>query len=214
VRIVLAFAIAYLLGSVLPAEMFARARGVDIRAVGTGNPGATNALQQLGLVPGIVTGLYDGSVGLLSIFLASKLGVLAGWTYVAGLFAVLGHRYPLFSRFRGGQGMAATTGMLLWTMALGLHEGWLTATGIALLGVVAVAVFALTRSATDVGVFVVPVLAAEVILGRPDWQLGVFALALAAHIWFVQLSIAREQHLFRLAEPVKARLARLHESSR
>jgi glycerol-3-phosphate acyltransferase PlsY len=213
-RAVLAFTIAYLLGSVLPAEIFARARGVDIRAVGTRNPGTTNALEQLGVVPGLVTGVYDGCVGLISIYLASLLGLPPGWTYVAGLFAVLGHCFPLFSRFRGGQGMAATTGMLLYTIAVGLQSGWLTPAGIGFLGLIAVAVFALTRSATDVGVFVAPLLVVEVVLGQPEWQLGAFTVALAAHIWFTQLWIARTNHLFRLAEPVRARLARLHASSR
>ena len=201
---------AYLLGSVLPAEWFARARGIDIRAVGTRNPGTTNALQELGFVPGLVTGAYDASVGLVSMYLAYRSGLGAGWMYVAGLFAVLGHCFPLFSRFRGGQGMAATTAMLLYAMAVALGRGWLTANGIALLAVLAILVFALTRSATDVGVVVAPLLVLELLVGRPEWLFGTFAVALATHIWLTQLWIARANHLFRLVAPVRDRLAKMH----
>lgn len=213
-RVAIALVIAYLLGSVLPADLFARAYRVDIRAVGTGNPGTTNVLQQLGLVPGLVTGAYDTSVGLISMFIAYRLGLPPGWLYVAGLFAVIGHCFPIFSGFRGGQGMAATTGMLLYVMAVALGNGWLTANGIVLLGVLAVVVFALTRSATDVGVVVAPLLVVEMIVGRPDWEFATFMIALAAHIWFVQLWIARTNHLFRLAGPVRDRLAKMRAPTR
>jgi len=209
-RIVAALAIGYLLGSVLPAEMFARSRGVDIRAVGTRNPGATNAMQQLGRFAGLVTMAYDASVGLVAMYVANALGLTQGWVYLAGVAAVIGHIFPVFSGFRGGQGMAATTGMLIYGIGVALGDGSLTPVGIGLLVVLAVAVFLLTRSGTDVGVFVAPLLVIELWLGQPDRLFGLFMTGLAAFIWLTQLSIARKQHLFRLAGPVRARLARIH----
>lgn len=212
-REALALCIGYLLGSVLPADLLARARGVDIRAVGTKNPGTTNALQELGLVPGLVTGAYDTSVGLVSMYVAYRLGLSAGWIYLAGVAAVVGHCFPVFFRFRGGQGMAATTGMLVWEMAVAVQHGWLSLAEIGVLAVLAVAVFTLTRSATVVGVVVAPLLVLQIVLARPDWQFALFMTVLAGWIWIVQLSLALHDHLFRLSDPVKVRLGKLVDRS-
>ncbi len=207
-RELLALSIGYLLGSVLPADLLGRARGIDMRAVGTRNPGTTNALAQLGLIPGLITGVYDASVGLLSMWAASLLGVSLGWTYLAGVAAVVGHCFPVFFGFRGGQGMAATTGMLVYEMLVAVARGWLSVPGISLLIALAIPVFFLTRSATMVGVVVAPLLVLEVLLAYPDWQFAAFMTGLALFIWVTQLGIARREHLFRLAEPVRARLAK------
>ena len=207
-RALLALCIGYLLGSILPADLFARARGVDIRSVGTRNPGATNALRQLGLVPGLITGAYDASVGLVAMYVASLLGLTPGWTYLAGIAAVVGHCFPVFFGFRGGQGMAATTGMLLYEMSVAFAQGWLSPLGLALLAVLGLAVFVLTRSASVVGVVVAPLLVLETLLARPDWQFAAFMTLLAGFIWVIQLGIVRREHLFRVAEPVRVRLAR------
>jgi acyl phosphate:glycerol-3-phosphate acyltransferase len=202
-QVVLALLIGYLLGSVLPAEAFARARGVDIRQVGTGNPGATNALQQLGLVPGLITGGYDMAVGLAAMWVAWRMGLAAGWVYLSGLMAIVGHCFPVFSRFRGGQGMAATTGMLGYAIVVSVWRGWLGVPEIALLALVGGATFVLTRSASVVGVIAVPVLVAEVWLGHPEWQFGVFMTVLAVWIWIVQFALARTGGKFHIAEPVR-----------
>ncbi len=208
-REALALVIGYLLGSVLPADLFARARGVDIRAVGTRNPGATNALQQLGVVPGLLTAAYDLSVGVLAMYVAARLGLPAVWQYLAGVSAILGHVFPVFFRFRGGQGMAATTGLLLYQMGVGLAQGWLTPAVLAALATVGLVVFGLTRSATMVGVVCAPLLVAGLALSRPDPLYLAFVTGLAGWIWLVQVDLMRRQHLFRLAEPARSEARRL-----
>lgn len=213
-REVLALGVGYLLGSVLPAEIIARARGIDIRAVGTGNPGATNALKQLGPVAGTVTGAYDASVGLVAMYVAYLLGLSAGWSYLAGVAAVAGHVFPVFSRFRGGQGMAATTGLLVFEMGVALSRGWLAPTGMLALAALGLVAFSLTRSATVVGVVTAPVLVLEIALGRPDPAFLAFVTGLAGMIWLVQFGIAHERRLFRVAAPVRARLAHLRTGGR
>jgi glycerol-3-phosphate acyltransferase PlsY len=208
-RVAVALCVAYLLGSVLPADLFARARGVDIRAVGTRNPGATNALQVLGTLPGLITLVYDASVGLVSMYVAWLLGLSSGWIYLSGVMAIVGHCYPVFSRFRGGQGMAAATTMLLFGMGVALANGWLSAADMALLGILGLVVFVLTRSATDVGVFVAPLLAIELLLAGPEWQFTLFMTGLTTFIWLTQLRIAQRQHLFRLTDSARAHVSRL-----
>jgi glycerol-3-phosphate acyltransferase PlsY len=214
VHIAIALIIAYLLGSVLPADLFARSRGVDIRAVGTGNPGSTNALRELGPVPGLLTGAYDASVGLVSMYLAWRLGLATGWVYTAGFAAIFGHIYPVFFRFRGGQGMAAATGMLVWGMSRAMTQGLMTTTEVAGLVVLAAVVFAATRSASAVGAFAVPVLIAQVLLARPEWEFAVFMTVLGVLIWITQVAIARSGHQFRLTEPIRQRVARMRPHTR
>ena len=104
--------IAYLLGSINTALAVAASRGVDIRAVGSGNPGASNVLRSLGKGPAglvIVADLFKG-------FLPSLVGLLL-WSpavaAVAGFCAVAGHCYPAFHRFRGGKGVATAGGAAL-----------------------------------------------------------------------------------------------------
>ncbi len=104
--------VAYLSGSVNAALAAARARGVDIRSEGSGNPGASNVLRVLGRGPAAVVYIVD----LLKGFLPALIGA-AVWSpavgALAGLCAVVGHCYPVFHRFRGGKGVAAAGGAVL-----------------------------------------------------------------------------------------------------
>ena len=110
--------------------------------------------------------------------------------------------------------MAATTGILVYEMGVALDEGWLTLTGVGLLVVIALVVFALTRSASMVGVIVAPLLAIEVVLGRPDPIFAVFMVGLAAFIWAIQLRRVRRDDLWHLSGPTRSRVTRLKASHR
>jgi glycerol-3-phosphate acyltransferase PlsY len=113
IRIFVAIALAYLLGSVPTALLVSRAvAGVDIREVGDGNMGARNVTHTLGWGPGILVASADFSKGALAVLLARALGLAVGWQLLAGIGAVLGHDFPIYEGFRGGQGMAATLGTL------------------------------------------------------------------------------------------------------
>jgi acyl phosphate:glycerol-3-phosphate acyltransferase len=124
----------YLVGSVSPAAVVARMRGVDIRASGSGNPGATNAGRVLGRRFGYLVGVLDVLKGLLPTVV---LGALAGpvAAMVAGVAAVLGHCTSPWLRGRGGKGVATSFGAIL-----GVEPWW------ALVGLVAfLVVVVLTR---------------------------------------------------------------------
>lgn len=213
-REVLAVIVGYLLGSVLPADLMGRARGVDLRAVGTCNPGTTNALGQLGLGPGLVTGAYDASVGLASMYVASRLGLSPGWVYVAGLAAIVGHVFPVYFGFHGGQGMAAATGMLLYGISVALSREWLMIWGLLPLGALALGVLALTRSASVVAAVALPVLGLELAVAGVEWRFGAFMAVLLGFIWAVQVGIVVHDGLFHVSGPVRDRLARLKVSGR
>jgi glycerol-3-phosphate acyltransferase PlsY len=114
VSIVLAVVIGYLLGSVPCAYIAARlAKGVDIRRVGGGNVGALNVMREIGTIAGLAVYVADVAKGSLAVLVAQWLGVPVPWVFVAGLAAVVGHSWPVWLKFRGGQGLATAMGVLL-----------------------------------------------------------------------------------------------------
>ena len=92
-------------------------RGVDVRTVGSGNVGATNAARVLGRKWFMVVFVLDAAKGALPVLLLAPLAGLTGdaATRVAmgcGLAAILGHVFPVFLGFRGGKGVATGSGVL------------------------------------------------------------------------------------------------------
>ncbi|MFQ6016204.1 MAG: glycerol-3-phosphate acyltransferase [Anaerolineae bacterium] len=116
-ELMLGMALAYLLGSFPSAYVVARlVAGVDIRTVGDGNVGAKNVYHQAGLIPAAVVAVADAGKGTLTVLLAQQLALSELASFLMGLAAVLGHDWPLFLRFRGGQGQATSVGVLLVLM--------------------------------------------------------------------------------------------------
>lgn len=125
---------AYLLGSIPFGFLAAKAKGIDIRSVGSGNIGATNAMRVLGKPAGIFVLLMDVFKGYAACAFLPPLvynqfaphlwGLYVPFhnepadlqtrlNVVAGIFAVLGHNYTCWLRFKGGKGIATTAGVYL-----------------------------------------------------------------------------------------------------
>jgi glycerol-3-phosphate acyltransferase PlsY len=115
--------LAYLAGSVMGSLVVGRLRGgVDIRGVGSGNPGGTNALRTQGKVFAFWVIVIDVLKAVIPVvFLPSLVLPYVGidpfvdrelLTYVVGLAAVVGHIYPVFFDFRGGKGAATAVGVM------------------------------------------------------------------------------------------------------
>ena len=130
--------VAYLLGSIPTGFLVAKARGIDIRTVGSGNIGATNVFRILGKPAGVFVLLADAVKGWLAVFIVAKL--IAGWFFpdagplsiewfrlCAGIAAILGHNYTCWLHFRGGKGIATSAGVLValvWLPVLSILGGW------------------------------------------------------------------------------------------
>jgi acyl phosphate:glycerol-3-phosphate acyltransferase len=109
VEYVAACVIGYLLGSVPVALLVARRHGVDLRATADGNPGAWNALDQLGPRRALPAFVGDGLKGSLAA--AAGLAIGGIWVgYAAAAAAMAGHALPLFARFRGGKSVMTFVG--------------------------------------------------------------------------------------------------------
>lgn len=115
---------AYLLGSIPTGFLAGKFKGVDIRSVGSGNIGATNAFRVLGKTAGSVVLLIDALKGFLACELGTRLLALLSFSsassipeerlkIAAGIFAVLGHNYNCWLGFKGGKGIATTAGVLI-----------------------------------------------------------------------------------------------------
>jgi acyl phosphate:glycerol-3-phosphate acyltransferase len=160
--------LSYLLGSVVASLLIGRLRGVDIRTLGSGNAGATNAMRTLGGKVALVIFAIDlikgwiatGAIApwILSPSLAAAPGVAAWSLPVCGLAVMLGHIYPLWYGFRGGKGMATLLGCVLginaW-LAVPMLITWIAAVtllGFVSLGsILASAALAIALAATHTG---------------------------------------------------------------
>jgi len=113
---IISIIIGYLLGSILPAYIIGRLKGVDIRKVGSKNAGTSNVYHELGLKYAVLTGFYDFFKGLLAIWISSLLQANFIITQLAGYAAVVGHVFPFYINFRGGQGLASSMALLIYYM--------------------------------------------------------------------------------------------------
>jgi acyl phosphate:glycerol-3-phosphate acyltransferase len=104
---------AYVLGSIPFGVLLARAKGVDLRAVGSGNIGATNVARALGKGWAVVVLIADAAKGFVPVWLGGRLALPAWAIALAGLLAIAGHMFTLFLRGRGGKGVATSLGVAL-----------------------------------------------------------------------------------------------------
>lgn len=107
------FTTAFLMGSIPFGVVFARARGVDLRKVGSGNIGATNVLRNVGKEAALLTLLGDMLKGTAAVALGKLFGVGPLFEGLLGLAAIVGHDFSIFLRFRGGKGVATSIGVVL-----------------------------------------------------------------------------------------------------
>ena len=101
---------AYLIGSIPFALIVARTWGVDVRRVGSGNPGAANVMRASGVTAGLIVALLDITKGACSVMLAAQFSQDGATPAAAGVAAIVGHIYPVWVRFRGGKGVATACG--------------------------------------------------------------------------------------------------------
>lgn len=169
VLLLVAGAVGYLLGTASPATMLARRRGIDLRTVGSGNPGATNAGRALGARTGVLVAVLDVLKGAVPAAGFGAVDHRAG--LVAGLASVLGHVTSPFLRGRGGRGVATAAGAVL-----GSHPLWAL-----VVVLVWVLVGALSRWVTLASVSAaVAVFLVAVVAGEDRWWAALLAAVVVA----------------------------------
>ncbi len=117
----------YLLGSIPFGLLLTKIAGLgDIRAIGSGNIGATNVLRTGRKDLALATLLLDGGKGAAAVLIARAFS--EDLTVIAGGAAILGHLFPVWLKFKGGKGVATTLGTLIavnWMVGIGACLTWL-----------------------------------------------------------------------------------------
>jgi len=196
-RIALILIAAYLLGSIPFGYLLVRVfRGEDVRKSGSGNIGATNVSRKSPAL-GAFTLLLDAAKGFLSVQLATYSGLgatdnglqrlMAG----AALFAIVGHMFPVWLRFRGGKGVATGVGIFLVLAPIALLCA----------GVIFVAIVALTRY-----VSLGSIIAALLIPVFVWWQSDVRPSLIAAVAGAALIVFAHRGNIKRLASRTESRI--------
>lgn len=123
--------LAYLLGSIpfsfLIVKLVARK---DVRSVGSGNVGATNAMRAAGTAAGVAALLLDILKGVAAVLVARRLGAPPALVGAAAFVVMLGHCYPVWLGFRGGKGVATSGGAMAALAPLALMMALLVLLGV------------------------------------------------------------------------------------
>jgi glycerol-3-phosphate acyltransferase PlsY len=170
----LALLLAYLLGSIPFGVLLTRVSGAgDLRAIGSGNIGATNVLRTGRKGLAAATLILDGLKGTAAVILCERL--FPGSAGLAAAFALIGHLFPVWLKFSGGKGVATLFGILLGFALLGeLH--WISPAAYAAVWIGLLLLLRYSSVAGMSAALLSPVVAA--ILGRFDLALLFLGLAL------------------------------------
>lgn len=177
--------VAWLLGTFPSAVVVARARGVDVLAGGSGNPGASNVARLLGWRYGAIVLVADFAKGAIASGVGLAVGGRPG-AYALGAAAVVGHTLPLYRK--GGKGVAAAGGMLVVLFPL---------VAAALVGVWFVVAQILKKASIASLLVTVAFPLAAAVTGRAWWELvvlgGLAALVVARHAANIRRLLRREE---------------------
>lgn len=104
---------AYLIGSIPFSYLIVKlVAHKDVRRVGSGNVGATNAMRAAGKKAGVIALLLDLAKGIVAVLIARRIGAPPVLVGAAAVAAMLGHCYPVWLGFQGGKGVATSAGAL------------------------------------------------------------------------------------------------------
>jgi glycerol-3-phosphate acyltransferase PlsY len=183
-------AVGYLLGSIPFGLLLTRAAGLgDIRAIGSGNIGATNVLRTGRKELAAATLILDAVKGLAAVLICATFGPLAAIAAAVG--AVLGHMFPVWLRFKGGKGMATALGVmwgLSWPVGAIACAAWL----------LVAAAFRYSSLATLLSI-VIGAIAAWFIIG--DWRIALAITVLVPLVW-----LRHHENISRLLEGTESKI--------
>ena len=173
--VILTAVIAYLLGSISVGMIASKLMGgPNLREVGSGNTGATNALRALGKKGGAIVFVGD----ILKALIASIIGgALCGFEgkLVAAIFVIIGHSWPVFFQFKGGKGVSCTCGAIFLT-----YNPQAIVVYLLTIAIIAVTKYVSLGSICLVLMFAVAVTVTEIVTGLVHWIAIPWAFLLAA----------------------------------
>lgn len=114
--------VSYLIGSITTGDLVGRFKNVNLRQKGSGNVGATNVFRTMGSISGLIVLLGDMIKGVIAVLLGRLMTDITNFDpgILTGILAIIGHNWPVFTGFRGGKGIATSTGVIAILMPLSL----------------------------------------------------------------------------------------------
>lgn len=112
----LVLVLSYLIGSITTGDIVAYLKKVDLRGQGSGSIGATNVFRAMGPLYAAIVLLGDALKGIIAVILGGKLvGIIGGFDFaiLTGIAAIIGHNWPIYTRFQGGKGIATSLGVII-----------------------------------------------------------------------------------------------------
>jgi len=171
-------------------------KNIDIREHGTGNAGTLNTYKVLGLGPAIITALFDLTKGLLAMFIAYSLGGSPLCIHLAGFAAIFGHTFPFYLKFRGGQGVATATAILIYYLVFFYTNSWLPYEILIPLVIAVISFAYISKKEEVVGAVILPILAIFIIVFSPFQSYKLFILTIITYILTINIiNIYRGQFL-------------------
>jgi len=182
---VLSISIGYLLGTILPAYYIGRRKGFDIRHEGEHYAGTLNVYHVVGIKSAVVTALFDLTKGVIAIQIAMSLGAGFPCAQVSGLAAVFGHVLPVYLDFRGGQGVACATGILLYYLGHYLANGSLSMATLPFIALIIFIFAYVARHGEIISIVILPLLAYTVLIHNPGDPCNTFLVIVILYIMSV-----------------------------
>lgn len=190
----------YLMGSISPSYILGKIlKKIDIREHGTKNAGTVNTYKVLGLWPAIATGVFDLSKGLLAMVLAYLLGASAVHMHLVVFAAIFGHVFPFYLRFRGGQGVATATAVLIYYLFLFYSNAWLPWESLLFLAFCVFSFAFIAKKGEIVGLVILPILAVFIIIFSPFQIYQILIISVIAYILFINILNIRNERLLRVS---------------
>jgi len=193
--------IGYLIGSISPAYILGKIlKGIDIRRYGTKNAGTRNVKKVLGLWPAIFTAIFDLAKGLLAMLFAWKLGAPEIIIYSSGYAAIIGHIFPFYLGFRGGEGSATSVAILIFLIIKSILRNWFPYEILIPLAVAAFSVLYIARAGEIIGMVILPIFAVMLFLKTQINPTTIFIVIILLQLFVVTLYNIKKIHLIRLGE--------------
>ena len=111
--LILACLVSYIFGALPFAHRISRSQGIDIFSIGTGLAGASNVLKNVGRWSALMVLVFDIAKGALAVIVSGMMGVDGLWIFIPACAAIFGHWNSIFTRFKGGDGMAIAGGVAI-----------------------------------------------------------------------------------------------------
>jgi glycerol-3-phosphate acyltransferase PlsY len=176
--------VGYLLGGFSTGLLLSSLSKIDLRSKGSKSTGATNVTRVMGLSAGLLTFLGDCAKAVLSVLLGRVIAGDPGGM-IGGLFAVVGHNWPIYYRFKGGKGVACSVAVVfLHAPVVGL-----------IAGAIAISVIAFTRYVSLGSLVFLALSTILIFMMKEPWPMGVWSLLL-----FLVATYRHRENIKRLLE--------------